>query len=642
MAFPFLREAASPRAACRALRGASIELTARGAEKPPAPPAKRVVARAVRAPLPRATRCSPSPRARPDSEVALVAMTPLAFVALLAIALSFAVATSLLGRRYQQSGYWIWSWVLLIGAGAVLAEAPRGSALWSFGGGLSVLFAALQLAGACERVERRLSPWILVAFCGLALARAAGASAGGDAAIATRLVAITCQLAALGAAASVLLRSDRYPRTLSAGMVALAAAHVIDLWYGWRYGVPVHWLAWALLGAPTFALEIVSSLEHVQRLALADRRARAQAESALDESERRLQALAEHVHDLIAECDERGLPLYFSPSVERALGHTLESCRAGTAPLLHPDDLPMVEQMAPELLQQGGVLQPVRVRRSDGEYRWLEISLSAYRLRDGTRRLVGLARDVTDRIELEASRENARRLESLSVLAGGVAHDFNNLLTSILGNSELASTQLAPDDPSQPLLREVVAASERGAALTQQLLLYAQQAGGTRQCVDAAALIDGWAGELRALVPERLAFEVEIDRGAPQVAIDPAQLRQLVHNLVENAAEACVDFGSRVSVRVGCYSGHTAAATHLVVGSRIAAGGLLIEVADDGSGIDAEKSEAIFDPFYSTRFPGRGLGLAVVHSVVRAHSGSLAVDSAPGRGARFSVYFPAA
>ena len=232
-----------------------------------------------------------------------------------------------------------------------------------------------------------------------------------------------------------------------------------------------------------------------------------------------------------------------------------------------------------------------------------------------------------DRVALERQMFETQKLESLGTFAGGVAHDFNNILTGILGNADLALRKLGTDSPAADHLERVIAASERAATLTGQLLDYIGRGAASRDRIDVAALVRDLAPLLVASIPRKVSLLLETEESTPRIDGDPTQLRQIVANLVANGAEACDAAGGKVVVR-------TAPSPD---GARC-----VLEVEDSGSGIDEETLARIFDPFFTTKFTGRGLGLAAVDGIVRAHAGAIRVDSRPGRGTTFRVELPAA
>jgi len=268
---------------------------------------------------------------------------------------------------------------------------------------------------------------------------------------------------------------------------------------------------------------------------------------------------------------------------------------------------------------------------------------------DNVSGLIGVAIDVTERersenalLALERKLLEAKRLESLGVLAGGVAHDFNNLLVNVLGNASLAASELAEDSPARPSLRRIEAAARRGSELTRQMLAYAGKEPVSLQPVNVSAAVEDTLDLLQVSIPTRVVVRQELGPDLPEVAGDPSQIRQVVMNLIINAAEAIGDAGV-ITVRTELVHLDDAALRPMQRGSEAIPGPhLCLEVADTGAGMSAATVAKIFDPFFSTKFAGRGLGLATVLGVVRAHHGGLTVRSEPGRGTTFRVFLPCA
>jgi len=235
----------------------------------------------------------------------------------------------------------------------------------------------------------------------------------------------------------------------------------------------------------------------------------------------------------------------------------------------------------------------------------------------------------------------AQKLESLGLLAGGIAHDFNNLLATVAGNAELAVEELPEGSPARPYLAAVRAAARRGASLTRQLLAYAGKRETAAEPLDLGRLVADIGELLRVSIPKpvELAFAIEPD--LPEVRGEAAELQQVVLNLLTNAADAIGDRPGRIAVAVAArrLEGEQLAAFQ---GEGLAAGEyVVLEVADTGCGMDAATRARIFDPFFSTKGSGRGLGLAGMLGILRGHGAGVAIDSAPGRGTRFRVALPA-
>jgi PAS domain S-box-containing protein len=320
--------------------------------------------------------------------------------------------------------------------------------------------------------------------------------------------------------------------------------------------------------------------------------------------------------------EERG---EWSPALEALYG-----CRPGEFSVdkflaaVHPDDLPALKQALCRVSAENpDLVHEFRVTRADGALRW--ILVRGRISEDDPRRLTGVDIDITDRKLSEQALREAHKRESIATLAGGVAHDFNNLLATILGNASLALEEIADPEFVRPALERIVSASENAAALTRQLLAYAGKGAFVIERINLSELISQMDGLIRSAVPGTVELRFRLARNPPVIEGDPSQLKQLVMNLVINAAEAVgPEWPGVVEIRT------------MVEGESVC-----LEVSDNGRGMDESVKARIFDPFFSTKFPGRGLGLAAVSGIVRALRGTIRVDTAPGRGSTFHVCLPA-
>ena len=264
-------------------------------------------------------------------------------------------------------------------------------------------------------------------------------------------------------------------------------------------------------------------------------------------------------------------------------------------------------------------------------------------VRDGEGRTVGTLGAVIDLAERKRADEtllHAQKMAGLEALAAGIAHDFNNLLTTIMGNAALLRADLPAGSPAAEGAAEIEVASRRAAELTEQMLTFAGKGTRVRERLELARLVREMDHLLGVATRDRAAPRYRLDEATPPIEGDRDQLRQVVLGLVLNAAEATPATGT-ITVSTGSMDADRAYLEATVPGTGLAAGRhAYLEVADTGHGMDDETRRRIFDPFFSTRFAGRGLGLSAVLGIVRAHGGTIAVESAPGRGTTFRVLFP--
>jgi PAS domain S-box-containing protein len=256
---------------------------------------------------------------------------------------------------------------------------------------------------------------------------------------------------------------------------------------------------------------------------------------------------------------------------------------------------------------------------------------------------IGIALDITARVQAEEAARQAQKLESLGIMAGGVAHDFNNLLVAMLGQTSLALVKTPPDNPVHDHVRKAAQAAERAAALTRQLLAYSGRARPARQAIDLNNFIRENRPLLQAAIPRQVRLQGDLTEPLPWIEGDEAQLHQALLNLVLNGAQAIGDGEGTVTIATGV---RTVTAPEEAPGTytgRPVSPGKYVTLAvrDNGRGIDDATLGKIFDPFFTTKKNGHGLGLATVLGIVRSHQGDLQVESKVGVGTTFHLLFPA-
>jgi PAS domain S-box-containing protein len=318
--------------------------------------------------------------------------------------------------------------------------------------------------------------------------------------------------------------------------------------------------------------------------------------------------------------------------------------------VIHPEDRPRLEQLVTEVVsgRKEHADYEYRLVRPDGSIRHMSDSVRTTHV-GSSRRLDGLGRDITEmkegedeRRRLEARFQQAQKLESLGVLAGGIAHDFNNLLVAMLGHARLADEDLPADSPIRQNLQSVIKAARQAGELCGQMLAYAGKVPIITDTVELEEVVKEMGELLRASIPSSTFIRYAFDKEVPCLSGDASQIRQVALNLLTNASEAIGDGGGEITLTVqllDCAAGDLAQmefAEGLTPGPYVALG-----VSDTGIGMDEATRKKIFEPFYSTKFAGRGLGLAAVVGIVRGHGGAIRIESEEGQGTSISVLFPA-
>ena len=292
-------------------------------------------------------------------------------------------------------------------------------------------------------------------------------------------------------------------------------------------------------------------------------------------------------------------------------------------------------QRAHEALSQANSRLEIRVQQRTAELADANVTLRA--------EMAERQRVEREQRELEGRMQQAQKLESLGVLAGGIAHDFNNLLTAILGHAELALFEVGASAAYRESLEAIVSTGRRAAELCRQMLAYSGRSRFVIEPVDLSTLVQGTAQMLEVSISKNTRLLVKLSAGMPLVNADATQLRQVVMNLVINASEALGEQGGTVqlSTRAVFCDRASFQGTHLP--EELPEGQYAeLQVIDDGCGMDTVTRARIFDPFFSTKFTGRGLGLAAVLGIVRGHKGAIRVESELGKGTTFTVLLPAA
>ena len=263
--------------------------------------------------------------------------------------------------------------------------------------------------------------------------------------------------------------------------------------------------------------------------------------------------------------------------------------------------------------------------------------------------ILALRHDITERKQHEQGRakletrvREMQKLESLGVMAGGIAHDFNNLLMGVVGNANLLFDYVKPTSPGYDCLKELEASANKAAELTAQLLEYSGHSFSMTKKLDVTTLLSSMRSlMLSSINTNKIEVNFELYDGELDIEGDPNQLRQVIMNLFANAAEAITAETGCITIRSGKQIYDANELARASVNNRLSSGSYVyLEFEDNGIGISPDIQPVIFDPFFSTKFTGRGLGLAVVFGVVRGHDGALFMQSELGKGTTMRLLFP--
>ncbi len=391
-----------------------------------------------------------------------------------------------------------------------------------------------------------------------------------------------------------------------------------------------------------------------ERKALAAERERAT--EALRVSEERLRRLLGRMPAVAVQgCAPDGTVRYWNEASERLYGYTAaEALGRNLATLIVPPPVRDETRILwHQILATGQALPPAecQLQRKDGSLVPVVSSHMVIGVPGTGPELYRIDVDLSERKQAEAERLDLERrllhsqkLESLGVLAGGVAHDFNNLLTGVLGNIELARSDLPAGDPRAPLLDDAIGAARLAASLTHQMLAYVGHTQFQVHSLDLNAIVREQEPLLHAAVAGRAQLQLALAPDLPEIDGDSGQIGQILVNLVTNAAESILAPPGTIELRTSRVddASEELLAASLITEKPQPQPFVLLEIADTGCGMDTATAQRVFDPFYSTKFAGRGLGLPVVQGIVRAHHGALFIESRRGLGTVVTVLLPLA
>ena len=375
------------------------------------------------------------------------------------------------------------------------------------------------------------------------------------------------------------------------------------------------------------------------------------AETALMLSEERYRKMAEGQTDAICRITADGTYLFVNDAYCRILGKSRDELLGSSwHPVALADDLKNIE----EQLRLLSPLNPVvtienRVYLGSRDICWMQFVNSGFFDNEG--RLVevqSVGRDISgrkqaeeDRLILEQQFQQAQKMESLGVLAGSVAHDFNNILTIILGHCHILNKEIDSGMTLKEHVKQIEAAGSRAVGLCRQMLRYAGQRTQVQAMVDTWLLVEGAVKMLASAFKTNVSVKLDLKRDVPELTADYVQIQQVVMNLIINAAEAIGDKSGTINVALKKAHIQAGQSDTDFMGTTIPAREYAcLDVSDNGCGIEKEIEKRIFEPFYTTKSAGRGLGMSAVLGIVKSYDGALRLTSSPGVGTSIQVYFP--
>jgi PAS domain S-box-containing protein len=373
-----------------------------------------------------------------------------------------------------------------------------------------------------------------------------------------------------------------------------------------------------------------------QRILQRDR-LRREAEESLRKTSHLLQTLVDASPLAIVVIGEDSRVMLWSPAAERMFGWSAAEALGQVVPFVPESDIGSVSAQIPN--RQSAVER--RRQRKDGTL--IDVNVWSSPLQNATGSVIGslgILADVTERRRFERQIRQSQKLDALGSIAGGIAHDFNNILTVLRGNLSLVQACVPADESVQSSLSEMDKACNRAAALVRQILTFGGRQEQTRTLMNMQPAVNDALQLLRSTIPASIDINTSFPPNLPTVMADSAQIHQVILNLGINASHALESARGRIDVSLEALEvDDTLAATcpELHVGRYVR-----LNVADNGIGMSRDTLDHIFEPFFTTKPPGRGtgLGLAVVRGIVKNHDGAITVTSEPGKGTRFSVYFP--
>ena len=364
----------------------------------------------------------------------------------------------------------------------------------------------------------------------------------------------------------------------------------------------------------------------------------------IEREQARFMSAIEQASETIVITDSQAAIEYVNPAFERQTGYSLQEARGKNPRVLQSGqhNKAFYQQMWNTLIKGEVWCGHLINRRKNGTLFEEDVTISPVRNSEGNiTNYVAVKRDVTREVSLEKQLHQAMKMEAIGTLAGGIAHDFNNIISMILGYAELVKMHLADDAVAKRDIGQIIAAANRAADLVQRILTFSRNEVETLRPLKLQHVVSEILEMLRSTLPATISLVQEIDDDCGAVMGDTTQVQQILMNLVTNAGHAMGKHGG--IIRVGLQELQISAASPVNLHENISQGRWLdLEVSDTGSGMSPEIAERVFDPFFTTKATGEGtgLGLSVVHGIIKSFGGEITVNSLVGSGTTFHIYLP--
>ena len=395
--------------------------------------------------------------------------------------------------------------------------------------------------------------------------------------------------------------------------------------------IPVEYSATPVIEAGTITGVLIAFNDITERK-------RAEAEQA------KLAEVLKQSYDSVIITDTEGIILYVNPAFEKHTGFAAQEvlgkkpsvCKSGV------QDAGYYKKLW-DTIKAGGIWSGrLSNKRKDGSI--IEMDAIIFPIKNAYVQMTNYAavqRDISTEVALENQLRQSQKMESIGLLAGGIAHDFNNILMAITGYSQFLSNKLAPGSQEASDLEEIKKAADRAVSLTRQLLIFSRKTAVTPKVLDLTEVILNIQKMLKRLIGENIEFQIDTGDSPKCIKADPSHIEQVLLNLSVNAKDA-MPHGGKLSISVS--NAVLDGKSPIELTAAKPGEYVLLRVSDTGTGMSNELISKIFEPFFTTKGPGKGtgLGLSTVYGIVKQGGGYITVDSAPGKGSAFNIYFPAA